>query len=332
MIGRAQITRRGVGRAALAVAVAAVAASVVYFGGRALGLGDDAPAAGQGEPPVLKIFLPSYCEGGQAAPFSGSVWRYDDDGERVRTGTSVPFYFLGGLGSTTLRWEIEGGTAPYELSVQGHELLARPAGETRVYCADSLPVDELDFTAERGELEWQKTYSPALVSPGPLTIKATVTDANGLAARATATTYVILNCEGIARRCDFDVYPSGFTYRIDGLLFTIPQGLNINARRLGGLFPDCADDADDAGPPCQVRTVLYTVGDPHQASLLIGRETREYLGYYSTLSPKFQWARPDYAAAAGAVSGADDAPPHPDADKFKQFGQSLGQWPSLNDN
>ena len=49
MIRHAQVTRRGVGRAVLAVAVAAVAASVVYFGGRALGLGGDAPVVSQGQ-------------------------------------------------------------------------------------------------------------------------------------------------------------------------------------------------------------------------------------------------------------------------------------------
>ena len=319
MIRSARITRR---RAVLAVAVAAMAASVVYFGGRALDLGGSSPAAGQGEPPALTISLPPNCEGGQADPAYGGIWGYDDDGDWVRTGSSGPFYFLNDLGSLTLRWQIEGGTAPYELSVQGRTLLTGSTGSTIVYCADLLPVDELDFTAERSELERQKTDSPALVNPGPLTFEATVVDANGLAARATATTYVILDC--FKRHCDFDVYPGGFTYRIMGMLFTIPQGLRLDARRVGEILAQCVDDP---GPTCQDELVLRVVDDPHGALLNIGMRTREYLGYSSTLSPEFQWAKPDYAAAAGAVSGTTDVTPHPDADKFDRFGQSFGQRP-----
>ena len=322
MIGQARITRRGVARAVLGVVVVAAAASVVYFGGRALGLGGSSPVASQGEPPVLTISLPPNCEGGQAAPLNHIIFGYDDDGNWVQTGiSSSPHYHLNDLGATTLGWSIEGGTAPYELSVQGQTLLTGPTGSTTVYCAASLPVDELDFTAERFELERQETNAPAQVSPGPLTIEATVKDADGLTARARATTYVILNC--LEKHCDFDVYPGGFTYRIEGFLFTIPQGLNINVRWRGGLYPACADDA---GPSCQVRTILRTVGDPHNAEFHIGEETREYLGYRSNLSPEFQWARSDYVPA-GTTSGATDVTPHPDADKFDQFGQSFGQRP-----
>lgn len=329
MIGRAQVTRRGVGRAALAVAVAAMAASVVYFGGRALGLGGDAPAVGQGEPPVLTISLPPNCEGGQALPLANVIFGYDDDGNWVRTGTAGSYYLLADLGATTLGWSIEGGTAPYELSVQGQTLLTGPTGSTTVYCADSLPVGELDFTAERFDLERQETNTPAQVSPGPLTIEATVKDANGLTARARAATYVILNC--IEKHCDFDVYPGGFTYRIEGFLFTIPPGLNINVRWRGGYVPDCVDDA---GPSCQIVAILRTVGDPYNAQFYIGEETGIYLGYSSDLSQGIQWARPEYAPA-DAVSGAVDATLHPDADKFDQFGQSFGrrpQQPSVDEN
>ena len=70
MIGRVQVTRRGVRGVML---VAAVAACVVYFGVRTLGLSGDAPAAGQGEPPVLTISLPPNCEGGQADPAYGGI-------------------------------------------------------------------------------------------------------------------------------------------------------------------------------------------------------------------------------------------------------------------
>lgn len=309
--------------AALALTVAAIAACAVYFAG----LGNGAPAAGQGEPPGLTISLPPNCEGGQADPGYGGIWGYDDDGDWVRTGSSGPFYFLNDLGFMTLRWQIEGGTAPYELSVQGQTLLTGPTGSTIVYCADSLPVDELDFTAGRSELERQRTDSPALVNPGPLRLEATVVDANGLAARAAATTYVILDCR--KRHCDFEVYPSGFTYRIWGMLFTVPQGLRLDARWLGQILAQCVDDP---GPTCQDELVLRVAGDPHGAQLHIGIRTREYLGYSSALSPEFQWAIPDYATAAGTVGGTADAPAHPDADKFSEFGKSFGQRPSLPEN
>ncbi len=325
MIGHARVTRRGAGRAVLAIAVAAAAAIAVYFAARALG--GDAPAVGLGEPLVLTINVGAVCEGGQARPHDRGIWGYDADGNWVRTGTTGPYYLLSDLGVRGLRWQIEGGTAPYEISVQGRTLPADPTGFTLVYCADSLPVDELDFTAERSELEQQETASPAAVSPGPLTFEATATDANGLTARAKAATYVILDCH--ERYCDFDVYPSGFTYRIRGMLFTIPQGLRLDVRWIGYLHPHCAEGA---GPTCQDRLVLRVVGDPYDAVLDIGVQTREYLGYSSALSPEFQWAIPDYAVAAGADASAAGAMPHPDADKFDQFGKSLGQWPSLDDS
>ena len=324
MIGHARITRRGT---VLAVVVAATAAIAVYFAVRTLGLGGDAPAAGQGEPLVLTINVGAVCEGGQAHPRADVIWGYDGDGNWVRTGTTGPYYLLSDLGVKGLRWQIEGGTAPYEISVQGRTLPADPTGFTLVYCADSLPVDELDFTAERSELEQQETASPAAVSPGSLTFEATATDANGLTARAKAATYVILDCH--ERYCDFDVYPSGFTYRIRGMLFTIPQGLRLDVRWIGDLHPHCAEGA---GPTCQDRLVLRVVGDPYDAVLDIGVQTREYLGYSSALSPEFQWVKPDYAIAAGAVAGAADAMSHPDADKFDQFGKSLGHWPSMDDS
>ena len=320
MIGQARVTRRGAGRAVLAIAVAAAAAIAVYFATRALG--GDAPATGQGEPLALAINVGAVCEGGQAYPHDRGIWGYDDDGNWVQTGTTGPYYLLSDLGVKGLRWQIEGGTAPYEISVQGRTLPADPTGFTIVYCADSLPVDELDFTAERSELEQQETDSPATVSPGPLNIEATVKDANGLTARARAATNVILDCH--ERYCDFDVYPSGFTYRIKGMLFTIPQGLRLDVRWIGYLHPHCAEGA---GPACQDRLVLRVVDDPYDAVLDIGMRTREYLGYKSTLSPEFQWAIPDYAMAAGLAADGADATPHPNADKFNQFGESLGQRP-----
>ena len=305
--------------AALVVA-AAIAACAVYFGG----LGGNAPAADPGEPLVLNLFVQPYCVGGQASPHDRVIWGYDDDGDWGEIGLEGPYYILSDLGAKTLSWQIEGGTAPYEVSVQGQTLLTGAASSTTVYCADSLPVDELDFTAERSELKQQETDAAATVSPGPLTFEATVVDANGLTARATATTYVVLDCQ--ERYCDFDVYPSGFTYRIWGMLFTIPRGLRIDARRIIDDIPHCADDA---GTACQDKLILSIVDDPHGAYLSIGLWTREYLGYRSTLSPEFQWVKPDYAIAAGLVAGAADAPAHPDADKFSEFGKSLGQTPSL---
>ena len=320
MIGRVEVTRRGVARAGLALAVAAVAACVVYFGGRALGLGGDAPALGQGDPPVLAINVPETCETPRERAGYGTVWGEDDEGNWVRTGTSGPFYHLGTINTVELEWSISGGTEPYEISVQGQTLLTGPTGSTLVYCAGSLPYDELDFTQPRDEYERTELDGRPIVSPGPMAFEATVKDADGLSATATTRTYVIVDCDRI---CGYEVLPSGYTYRVFGQLMTIPQGLDIYFAEYGINTPQCVPGAKW----CASHYELILVGD---AGGVLRMSTKgNYLGYY--------WKGIHYYpdgtdSSAASQVGGQAVEEHPLANELGQFGRSIGQPPSLAGN
>lgn len=213
MIGRMQFTRHGAGRAALAVAVVAVVAIAAYFSAQALGLGDDAPALSRGDepvavqsdaaatgtgdepvamqgggpatgdapatdrgdPPVLTISVPEMCVTGQANDNYGVQISYDEDGNQVEEGYG-PFYKLSDLWAVPLTWTISGGTAPFEVLVQGQSLLTDGVepGSTHIYCAQELSdLEPLDP-------DWPHALAnPSTVNPGPWTIEATVVDPTG---------------------------------------------------------------------------------------------------------------------------------------------------------
>ena len=319
MIGRVEVTRRGVARAGLALAMAAVAACVVYFGGRELGLGGDAPALGQGDPLALTISVPEVCETGQEDPAYGSVWGEDDDGNWVRTGTYGPFYQLADINTVELEWSISGGSAPYEISVQGQTLLTGPTGSTLVYCAGSLPYDELDFTQPRDEYERTKLDDHPVVNPGPITFEASVQDTNGLSATATTSAHIIIDC---TRNCNFDIYPPGHTYRMpfgpSGRLVTIPSGLYIDALTIAVATPGCAVGA----PTCQRTYGILLAHDPYGTSIAFGVNTG-YLGYSSN----------DATIYKSVIGEANDAQAsHPQGTLIDQMGASLDQPPQVAAN
>ena len=317
MIGRVEVTRRGVARAGLALAVAAVAACVVYFGGRVLGLGGDAPALGQGDPLALTISVPEVCETGQEDPGYGSVWGEDDEGNWVRTGKYGPFYRLSDISTVELEWHISGGTEPYEISVQGQALLSGPTGSTLVYCAESLPYDELDFTESRDEYARTKLEDRPVVNPGPMTFEASVKDASGLSATTTTRIYVIIDC---TKNCNFDVYPPGYTYRLFGIgrLLTIPAGLHIGVHEVGIGQPGCAVGA----PTCQRAYGISLANDPHGTSIAFGANTG-YLGYSSNDGTT-------YRSVIGEASGAQSS--HPQGALIDRMGASLDQSPQMTAN
>ena len=317
MIGRVEVTRRGVARAGLALAVAAVAACVVYFGGRALGLGGDARS--QGEPPVLTISVPEMCVTGQSYPRYGAGFAvdengdpvYDDDGELVSE-IYGPSYSHEDLEAISLTWGISGGTAPYEIVVQGQSLLTNGAepGSTDVYCAQTLsdltPLDP----------NWPHALAnPSTVNPGELTFQATVTDANGLSATATATTYIVLDC---TRYCDFDIYPPGFTYLIEGHLITIPAGLQLDANEIGISSAECVDDAPPDALECEDSFDLYILSRG-EGWITIG-ESGRYHGY--TYFGHFTSAATADSQVAGQTRGF-----HPDREKIAALGGSIGRLP-----
>ena len=312
MIGRVQVTRRRAGRAVLAVAVAAAAASVVYFGGQALGLGGDAPAAGQGDPPVLTISLPPICVTGQAQEGYGVRLFRNDDGEQDQEGYG-PFYRLTDLETVFMAWTIAGGTPPFEVSVQGQSLLTDgiESGSTEVYCAQALSdLEPLDPN-------WPKNLAnPSTIRPGPWVVNATVTDANGLSSSATAESYIVVDC---SIYCNFDTYPPGHTYIIRDHLITIPVGLRIDATELALASSDCEGD----GPGCEDRFGLIINGTGDGTIWIT--ESGRYFGH--SHSHGFSFADPSFADGAGQATG-QATPPHRQVDKILALADSIGALPT----
>ena len=320
MIGRARVTRRGAARAVLAVAVAAVAASVVYFGGRALGLGGSLPVAGQADGPVLTIRVSETCETRQARGLYGGIWGHDEDGNWVETGTYGPFYQLGSLNTAELTWSITGGAEPYKISVQGQTLLSGPTGSTLVYCAESLPYDELDFTQSRDDYQSTELDERPVVEPGVMTFKARAEDANGQTATATARTYVVVDCDAY---CHYEVLPDGYTYRLFGRLITIPKGLQIYIASYIVNEQECADGAKWCDSYYSLD--LTGKGGGHIRLTKSGR----FWGY----DWNGVYYRPDGTTSPEASQvGGQAAEEHPLADELKQFGRSVGQRPRLSEN
>ena len=360
MIRSARITRR---RAVLAVAVAAVAASVVYFGGRALGLGGEAPAlsrgdvavseqddgpatldssttegdsgagggdapavaeqgggpvagsgpAADGDPPVLTISVPEMCVTGQADDAYGVQVSFDEDGNQVEEGFG-PFYLLEDLGMVPLTWTISGGTAPFEVSVQGQSLLTNGVepGTTDIYCAQELSdMEPLDP-------DWPRELAnPSTVNPGPWTISATVTDANGLSSSATTESYIVVDCW---THCDFDVFPPGFTYLINGHLITIPPGLRISAVEIGLRSSSCAPGG---GPACEDIFELDVLSAG--GGVIMITESGTYVGY----AWRHGYVYAEGIGEDGTQAAGQAVEEHPHAARIQQLGDSIGVEPGL---
>lgn len=314
MIRNEVITRRNI---TLIISAWVIAACAVYFGGRALGLGGSSS-----DRLAFTISVPATCETGQEDEGYGSIGGYDEDGKWVRVGTYGPFYQMADINMVELMWSIGGGVEPYEVSVQGQTLLSGQWGSTLVYCAESLPYDELDFTLPRDEYERTQLDHPPVVNPGPMTFEATVTDANGLSATATADLYIIPDC---SEWCKGEALQAGYTYRIYNQLITIPEGLNIVARKRHIGRTDCPEGPQPipagGGGICEDEFGLFLVGDPHRTVIVFGFSSKQFLGYWSNLG---KWSA--LRGAAGSSDG-DSTTNHPEHDKILQFGASIGRSP-----
>lgn len=172
----------------------------------------------------LALDAAPYCETGGGVGFSGSVLEYDDDGNPVgRTNVDLGY---GRIAETDVRWTVTGGTAPYLLMIDneprdGRGVYEGASGVASVSCAPK-PGEVLYDDYE----EKRRYREDPMIDSGPKTIRAVVTDAAGATATASIGIYVILQAS------DSDTpLTAGETYRLNGTLFTIPDGVEA---RIGG--------------------------------------------------------------------------------------------------
>ena len=223
---------RAVGRrwAALVLAVVALAAVLVYFGGREAWVGERSEAgtavaqerpveavrqderegagadaseeeAGGAEPLTLVLSAAEICEA-QHPQSDGIGWAW------------------GAEGTVQVNWAASGGGGAYTVTIAGEEYTGA-SGTAEVTCALEHGRIRDDAYGRRYVLR-----NKPVVDSGLKTITATVTDGAGATAEATADVYVILSPEDGEH-----VLQSGETYRIRGWLVTVPEGVEIDSHR-----------------------------------------------------------------------------------------------------
>ncbi|MDE2891791.1 MAG: hypothetical protein OXN86_04735 [Chloroflexota bacterium] len=177
-----------------------------------------------GDPPRLR---PDVRSGGRA-------------GGGLRLSLTAPAICEHDPGVAPVRWSVRGGRGPYEVTIGGNRYLGR-TGETPILCS-------------------------ALGGPpghsGIQRIQATVVDARGNAAVASAEQYVI-------RRLWTWTWTlrTGETYRYGNQLFTVPDGVTLETRRG---TEHCTSDPDDEEQSCEPSMVLVLSDGDAEATLEIG--------------------------------------------------------------
>ena len=182
------------------------------------------------EPLTLTLSGPETCvtEPGRGA----SPSRIGANGERYYDAPG-----LSGVAETPVRWQVEGGTPPYVLKIDGETRDAEQEyartwefGLASVSCA--LRTGDVTY-AVGGEAEFRRYTGEVLVNSGLKTIHATVTDGEGRTAEATADVYVVLSLVdyGVVLR-------AGERYHVEysgtSLMFTVPDDFDLEFCGLEG--------------------------------------------------------------------------------------------------
>lgn len=209
----------------------------------------------------LKLTLETapYCETGGGVGFSGSVFEYDDDGNPVgRTTVDLGY---GRVAETQIRWTVTGGVAPYQLTIDNEHRDGRgpyegATGVASVSCAPNPGEVFYD------DYEEQRRYrEDPMIDSGPKTIRTVVTDATGATVSVSVDIYVILQASDSGTPLT-----AGETYRLNGTLFTIPDGVEA---KIGS-----GEESEDGETIFNV--VLYLAG--YRAIVGFGENTGTEIG------------------------------------------------------
>ena len=304
-----------------AIATAIAVITVVFCSG---GLGGSEPADGEGEaePLTLTLSAPEICEASHPKSFAAQDLEWDAEAEVWR---DVFFYWWSWVSSGTMEvgWAVNGGDAPYTVMIAG-ETYSGASGTAEVSCAlEHGPILDHPQREVQGRLhgdrgEWGRIHSfddKPVVDSGIKTVMATVTDGSGVKAEATAEIYALLSPGGN------HVLRAGETYRVQGWLVTIPDGVEAE---LGGIQrltcePIGGDDAHDESVNCEDGFHIVVNGPGYRALLTLGMES----GEESDRSRSRQVAL-DEPGASDAVKKLFHA-----RDALDQLAASVGQSPRL---
>ncbi len=267
---KAKLSRIRLRDVALFGVVAGVVAVVVVIAGREAGIGERAGAGVEAEPAqpqpqaqedrqeqaepteplTLTLNARRICETEPGSGGAGLTAIVDDDGEIQ----SYESEFLGwwGVAEIPVNWQITGGTAPFQLEIDGERRDASgtyqgESGTASVSCATTTLDRVWDYADDDG----RGFAADPEVDSGPKTVRAVVTDANGQTAEASVEIYVILDFEA-----GFHVMRRGQTYRVFGFLITAPPDYDLRLAGVGE--PDCSDVPE--GERCGASFAVQLVG------------------------------------------------------------------------
>ena len=205
-----------------AVATVIAVAVVAFCGG---GLGGSEPVGGQTEPLTLALSAPQICE--TTPSVEGVGGRIDAHGrsETYTIGWRLP-------GEVEVAWEVNGGSGPYTLTIDGEtrdSLGAFEGAKGTGWVSCALTHGEAFFRDPGGGYVVTNIaeapryfHEEPEVDSGLKTIAATVTDATGATAEASVNVYVILKVKGSGTLLE-----GGKTYRVHGDLLTVPEGIDV---------------------------------------------------------------------------------------------------------
>ncbi len=203
------------------------------------------------------------------------------------TGRGLDYADQVGLAKTDVHWSVSGGTGPYRFEIDGEMRGAwryhqGAGGIASVSCA---------------------------LDSGVKTIRASVTDADGAKAEAAIDIYVILNVSGGGIKLE-----RGKTYRVHGLLMTIPDDVDMETG--GYIISGCA------GEDCEDAFSILAFGDGYEAGIIFGVSTGK-------AGQRSIWID-------DRARSADEAPPPTEEqiigvlDDLASLASSIGQAPQID--
>ena len=246
------------------VSVSLLTAVVVVFCGG--GLSGSEPVIGQTEPLALTLSAPADCQVDHIEQEIHASHRSNEDGV---SGEIRELGHWTGVATVAVTWRVSGGTEPYTLVIDGETQdvsgeYRGAVGTALVSCA--LDNGETYFSDRWGAVQRWHSTKPT-VDSGVKTISATVMDARGVEETATLDVRItrVLNVSGSLIELQ-----GGKTYRVFGLLFTVPDGYDLRTGEIA---------TPEGGP--STLTLHLNGAD---ALIVIDLETGEEVGRYAAES------------------------------------------------
>ena len=271
---------------------------------------------GDAEPLTLTLSAPEICEATRPEGGWTHGLEWNEEEQAWRDIVDESWWYWDSAGTMEVTWSAAGGNAEYTVTI-ADETYTGATGTAEVSCA-------MEHGPVSAHPKWGQIHAAddmPLVDSGPKTVSATVVDGSGATATASVDVYAVLNRGlGSATKRDRDgsvlrdqdgsvvyddILEGGKTYRIDGILMTVPSEVDLVVGERMEYSPG-SDDVDDR---CCSVSIIWIAGS--DAALVLWDTYEEA----------------NRVVPAGGAANAIDA-----NRAFDEFLASFGQPPKLGDN